>query len=176
MSRIVSPAYFVIEGDGGSNTPKRPTLDQLSGANFSNCVAPYQAPIPDEEPLAEDWNQLAFTVWALSQMMPVLIVGITGGASPALNKVIAPNRNIDQTVPTNANVSVAHQGTGHYRVTIGSASTLLPQISWPPQAFANKTGSCAASAAWVSAGVYDIYLSDNTGAIEANCSLAISGY
>jgi hypothetical protein len=180
MARVTSPAYFVFEGDLGSNLPARPTLDQMGGAAFVNCVAPDQAPIPDEEPLAEDFNQISLVAWAASKMMPALIVGCDGASSPVLTSVVAVNRNISTNAPTNPDISVTHSATGHYVVQVyanaTSPSAKLPPMTWGPMANANKSGKAAASAAWNSAGKYDVYTHDNTGAIDAAFTLSISGY
>ena len=173
MARAVSPSYFVFEGDGGLNNPARPTLAQVGGAAFVDSTQ--HPPIPDEQPCAPDYNQINFIAYVAALLLPAATIGVTvTGTTPALNSVIALNRSISTVTVTNPDVSVARQALGQYRVSI--TSTKLPQITWAPRAHANKAGSAAASASRVSAGVYDVYLSNNTGAIDCSFSLEVSGY
>jgi hypothetical protein len=172
MTRTASPDYFVLEGDLGSNVPAVPTLDQMSGADFTDDLE--NPPIPDQQPTAADWNQVAFTAWAAAKMAPRLSIGCTGGSSPALNSVVAMNRNISTNTPTNPDIALSHIATGHYTVAIPTAK--LPAMTMPPRAWANKAGACAASASWVSAGLIAVYTSDSTGLIDAAWTLEVSGY
>lgn len=172
MSRTISPSYFVLEGDGGVNPPARPTLDQVGGAAFTNDTA--YPPIPDQQPTAEDYNQVSLCTWAASLMIPVLRVGVTSGAPPSLNSVRAVHRNFSTLLAANPDVSVSRTAQGHYQVTV--STTKLPQKDSDPRAYANKAGACAASAVWTSSGVYDVYVSDATGLIDASFTLEISGY
>jgi hypothetical protein len=174
MTRTASPAYFVVEGDGGINAPAIPTLDQMSGAAFTDDTA--YPPIPDQQPTAADWNQVSFTAWADTKLTPKLTVGITGGVSPTINSVIAANRNISTTTGTSSNgdVAVSHVGTGHYTITV--TYTKLPPQTCPPKAHANVAGAAAASAFRTGAGVVDVYVSNNSGLIEGSFTLDMSGY
>lgn len=172
MSRTVSPEYFVIEGDGGVNAPARPTVDQVGGAAFVNDTA--NPPIPDQQPVAEDFNQITLCAWSAAKMMPAIRVGVTSGAPPALNAVVAASRNISTLLVANQDVSVTRTAQGHYQVVV--STTKLPQKDSPPKAFANKAGACAASASWSSAGHYEVYVSDATGLIDADFTLEVSGY
>lgn len=172
MPRTVSPDYFVLEGDGGSNTPARPTIDQVGGAAFVNDT--YNPPIPDQQPTAEDFNQITLCAWAAVKMMPVIRVGVTAGAPPALNAIVAANRNISTVLVTNPDISVTRTSQGRYEVVL--PTTKLPQKDSPPKAYANKAGAAAASAVWTSAGHYDVYVSDATGVIDADFVLEVSGY
>jgi hypothetical protein len=174
MSRTVSPTYFVFEGDGGSNPPARPTIDQVGGANFTDCTEPGYAPIPDIQPMSADYNQLSLIAWAASRMMPVLKIGVTSGIPPTINAVVAVSRNVSLLLSANPDVQVTRASQGHWQIVV--STTKLPQSDSPPKAFANNAGACAVSAVWSSAGHYDVYTSDATGLIDAGFTLELSGY
>ena len=172
-SRIYSPSYFVYEGDGGLNPPARPTLDQVGGAAFTNDTM--NPPDPDQQPMAEDYNQINYIAYCASLMIPALVIGVTlTGTTMTLNRVIAINRNISLLTSANPDISFSRTSVGHYAFGVPVAK--LPQMSFPPMAFANKAGAAAASAAWLSSGSYVVYTSDNTGLIDCSFVLCVSGY
>lgn len=134
---MTSPIYPVFEGDGGLNTPKRPTADvDLGGLDFVDSV---KYPPKDRERLScTDYMQVTMSLERVARMTPVLIVeGSVEGGSASVTSIVSTNDSL-----TTANVTIAEGSTGVYTITI-PAARLPPAIGRPSAESINGAGGVA---------------------------------
>lgn len=130
---MTAPSYVVYEGDGGTNTPRRPTTDDLGGLLLTDSVK--YPPQPNEHLSCLDWKQMEQCLVRIARMTPVLqIVLVSTGGTPTVASVISANDNI-----TTADITIGTPPvTGQYSVSLPTAKlptrTRLPSI---------ETVSCA---------------------------------
>lgn len=102
----VAPDFLTWTGDGGENTPRRPSTDDLGGDDKQDDAE--YPPDDVQMPTAAAWNQLVKQAAALAQCVPacVLEVRFSGGA-PFIARVTSPNPAI-----VAATFDVTDEGTG----------------------------------------------------------------
>lgn len=155
MSRI----FPVFEGDGGSNLPRYPTVNDMGGLQFEDD--PQYRPKENKRLRAENYMQLIMAAERVCRMVPVLVVefapGYTG-YTPATPAIISVTSVIDAiTIDT---VSISRGSVGLYRI-------FYPQNTLPPKrqlaqawgAESNSLGSYAVQAN----GYVDVYVYNQSG-------------
>jgi len=160
---MTSPAYPVFEGDGGANTPKRPTASvDLGGLDFVDSV---KNPPKDRERLAaSDYMQATMSLERVARMLPVLIADVTGETgTPSTDTVISVNDAL-----TTVNVVTTEIGTGKYRVTYPTGK--LPTANCSPVAQVIKSSGAIASVEVnaYTATTVDVWAYDFAGSLSAN--------
>lgn len=120
---MTSPTWPVFDGDGGTNTPKRPTTDDMGGLLFENSIA--YPPTDGRRPRAENWKEVEWAIEAIAHMMPIAKVDVTwsGTAVTAVTVISASNEAALQSAITTSTISA---GGGGFIIT-WPAGTLPPR-------------------------------------------------
>lgn len=118
-----TPEFYVYDGDGGSNAPRRPSLDDVGGGAKINDLA--MPPDPETMPTAEDENQQENLLVGLCRLGPVLQVWVIfSGGTPALASFRSMSNELLFT-----DITVTDDATGQTSVTV--AADKLPAQSMP---------------------------------------------
>lgn len=168
---MTSPAYSVFIGDGGTNTPKRPTAAvDLGGLSFVDSV---KYPPKDRERLAAtDFMQVTMCEEAIARMIPMLRADLrleTGGET--VGTVVSVNSAL-----TTANVTVTETAPGIY--TLAWPASSLPTPNTLPTAVVTSAGSMLfAYISLTSQITAEIEIFDATGTHSAaQCYVSVSVY
>lgn len=101
--------------------PRRPTLDDIAnGATKVND--PVYPPDPGTQPTADEYNQMAKQIAAITKCNPVAVVWIKGGATPSVGGFGAEGSNI-----ITGTFTVVRNAAGDVSVTV-PANTLPPSV------------------------------------------------
>lgn len=121
----MSTIFPVFEGDGGTNLPRYPTVNDMGGLQFEDD--PKYPPREGKRLRAENYMQLIMAADRVCRMIPPLVIefapGYTG-YTPTEPAIISVTSVIDAiTIDT---VSVSRVSVGLYRI-------LYPQNTLPPK-------------------------------------------
>lgn len=121
MSRI----FPVFEGDGATNLPRYPTVNDMGGLQFEDD--PKYKPRVGKRTSAENYMQLIMATDRVCRMVPTLVIefapGFTG-YTPSEPAIISVTSVIDAI--TMNTVSISRSGVGIYRI-------FYPQNKLPPK-------------------------------------------
>lgn len=117
------PTYNAFDGDGGSNVPRRPSLDDLGGAAYQDFV-----PLPDETtmPSSAMENQNEMVLHGVTKLMDIAKIYVTfPGGVPTKTTVVGAG-----DIFSTSDVTLTDNGNGDTTVAIGTNA--LPTEVFPP--------------------------------------------
>lgn len=108
------PLFNVFDGDGGSNVPRRPSLDDLGGAAYEDDQQ--YPPDPLTMPSAAMENQNEMVLYGLAKMGATALVYVkfTGG-TPAIDTLVSPGNLLEI-----ADFTITDNGDGDTSVVVAA--------------------------------------------------------
>jgi hypothetical protein len=166
------PTYLVLDGDGGSNTPLRPTAEpHFGGLGFVNH--PTFTPTDTRRPSAQLIMQMTRSIERAFRVMPSASIDVnwSGSALSILGLVSSSNEAAFQ-----ASINLAHPGTGRFTIT-WTAGMLPPRTLLPRAVVLNHAG-LKAHAFMTSANVCEVNVADTTIAslVDTACKFSVDIY
>lgn len=120
------PTYLVLDGDGGANTPLRPTAEpHFGGLGFVNH--PTYPPTDTRRPSAQLIMQMTRSIERALNVVPAATVDVywSGSAVSRIGLVAIANESAFQS-----SLILAHTGTGLFTLT-WTAGLLPPRTLYP---------------------------------------------
>lgn len=118
----LAPDYFVFDGDGGSNAPRRPGVSDVGGAALVDDQA--APPDPETMPHATQLNQWMNLLVGYGLVAPAVIVSVSfSGGTPSKDVVVGIGFNVSAS-----DVTLTDNGAGDTSVTLAAGK--FPVKSW----------------------------------------------
>jgi hypothetical protein len=164
---MTSPSYCTLDGDGASVAPYRPDVDDVGGGAFVDSAA--APPIPDEMPMAADFNQISkLTPRAIRQCSALeFTIHFYSAGTPTIDQVICLTDGFGVS-----DLTIDYPGTGHTTISWDAGS--IPTGRRFPKATANTAAGHVASVVQTGTQV-DVYTFLSGSASECAVTVEIDG-
>lgn len=107
---MASPTYFVFDGDGGANAPRKPSSADVGGyAKLDDADYP---PDPTTMLAAADWNQIARLIEGMGRLIGCATITVAAGVSAVITGAVGLGTGI-----TTATFTLVRNGAGDYSIT-----------------------------------------------------------
>ena len=166
------PTYLVLDGDGGANTPLRPTAEpHFGGLGFVNH--PTYPPTDTRRPSAQLIMQMTRSIERALHVLPAATVDVywSGAALSIIGLVSTSNE-----AEFRSGVNLAHAGTGIFTVT-WTAGMLPPRTMWPRATILGPV-TLTSYAIMTSTSVCEVHVANTTtgSLVDTSCRFSVDLY